>query len=156
MINTNFFHFFFSSFKELLDFMHPHISFTFLSLVLWFWLINSFQSLFSLRNSGVVSVESKRSFWGQGENTPPLLLRTTWGIHIYQKLAMFGASLIAQMVKSPWVEKIPWRSKWQPTPVLLPGEYHGQRNLAGQRFLGVTKSWVASLSLFLSSLAVFW
>ena len=27
----------------------------------------------------------------------------------------------------PWVEKIPWRKKWQPTPVFLPGETHGQR-----------------------------
>ena len=31
----------------------------------------------------------------------------------------------------PWVGKIPWRRKWQPTPVLLPGEFHGQRSLAG-------------------------
>ena len=31
----------------------------------------------------------------------------------------------------PWVEKIPWRRKWQLTPVFLPGEYHGQRSLAG-------------------------
>ena len=31
----------------------------------------------------------------------------------------------------PWVEKIPWRRKWQPTPVFLPGESHGQRNLVG-------------------------
>ena len=31
----------------------------------------------------------------------------------------------------PWVEKIPWRRKWQPTPVFLPGESHGQRSLAG-------------------------
>ena len=31
----------------------------------------------------------------------------------------------------PWVRKIPWRRDWQPTPVLLPGEFHGQRNLAG-------------------------
>ena len=29
----------------------------------------------------------------------------------------------------PWVGKIPWRRKWQPTPVLLPGESHGQRSL---------------------------
>ena len=27
---------------------------------------------------------------------------------------------------SPWVEKIPWRQKWQPTPVFLPGESHGK------------------------------
>ena len=32
---------------------------------------------------------------------------------------------------SPWVVKIPWRRKWQPTPVFLPGKSHGQRNLAG-------------------------
>ena len=31
----------------------------------------------------------------------------------------------------PWVRKIPWRRKWQPGPVLSPGEYHGQRSLAG-------------------------
>ena len=31
----------------------------------------------------------------------------------------------------PWVGKIPWRRAWQPTPVLLPGESHGQRSLAG-------------------------
>ena len=24
-----------------------------------------------------------------------------------------------------------WRKKWQPTPVFLPGESHGQRNVAG-------------------------
>ena len=31
----------------------------------------------------------------------------------------------------PWVGKIPWRKKWQSTPVFLPGESHGQRSLAG-------------------------
>ena len=30
----------------------------------------------------------------------------------------------------PWVGKIPWRRAWQPTPVSLPGEFHGQKNLA--------------------------
>ena len=29
-----------------------------------------------------------------------------------------------------WVGKIPWRRKWQPTPVFLPGKFHGQRSLA--------------------------
>ena len=32
---------------------------------------------------------------------------------------------------NPWVRKIPWRRKWQPTPVFLPGESHGQRSRAG-------------------------
>ena len=30
-----------------------------------------------------------------------------------------------------WVWKVPWRRAWQPTPVFLPGESHGQRSLAG-------------------------
>ena len=30
---------------------------------------------------------------------------------------------------SPWVGKIPWRRKWQPTPVLLPEKSHRQRRL---------------------------
>jgi len=32
---------------------------------------------------------------------------------------------------NPWVRKIPWREAWQPTPVFLPGESHGQGSLAG-------------------------
>ena len=31
----------------------------------------------------------------------------------------------------PWVGKVPWRKAWQPTPVFLPGESHGQRSLEG-------------------------
>ena len=32
-----------------------------------------------------------------------------------------------------WGRKIPWRRKWQPTLVFLPGESHGQRSLPGYR-----------------------
>ena len=32
---------------------------------------------------------------------------------------------------NPWVGKIPWRRKWQPTLVFLPGKSYGQRNLVG-------------------------
>ena len=56
------------------------------------------------------------------------------------------ASLVAQTVKNllqcrrpgfdPWVGKIPWRREWQPTPVFLPGEFHGQRRLAGYSLWG--------------------
>ena len=31
----------------------------------------------------------------------------------------------------PWVEKIPWRRKWLPIPVFLPGKSHGERSLVG-------------------------
>ena len=33
----------------------------------------------------------------------------------------------------PWGGKTPWRRTWQPTPVFLPGESHGQRGLEGCR-----------------------
>ena len=32
---------------------------------------------------------------------------------------------------NPWVRNIPWRRKWQPAPVFLPGKLQGQRSLAG-------------------------
>ena len=50
---------------------------------------------------------------------------------------LMGAFLVAQLVKnSPamletWVGKIPWKREWLLTPVFLPGEFHGQRSLAG-------------------------
>ena len=31
----------------------------------------------------------------------------------------------------PWVRKIPWRGKWQPIPVFLPGKSHELRSLVG-------------------------
>ena len=37
---------------------------------------------------------------------------------------------------NPWVRKIPWSREWPPTPVFLPGEYHGQVSLAGYRHCG--------------------
>ena len=39
----------------------------------------------------------------------------------------------------PWVRKIPWRRKWQPTPVFLPGESHGRRSLVGYSPWGCKK-----------------
>ena len=32
---------------------------------------------------------------------------------------------------NPWVGKIPWRRKWLPTPVFLPGKFHGEGSLEG-------------------------
>ena len=51
------------------------------------------------------------------------------------------ASLVTQTVNilpamqetrvGSWIGMIPWRRKWLPTVVFLPGEFHGQRNLVG-------------------------
>ena len=59
-------------------------------------------------------------------------------------LLLFAAVQLALVVKNPphnaedikrhefdpWMGKLPWRRKWQPTPVFLPRESHGQRSLA--------------------------
>ena len=41
---------------------------------------------------------------------------------------------------SPWVGKIPWRMKLQPTPVFLPGKFNGQKSLVGCNPWGHKKS----------------
>ena len=38
-----------------------------------------------------------------------------------------------EMATHPLGGKIPWRREWLSTPTFLPGEFHGQRNLAGYR-----------------------
>ena len=75
-----------------------------------------------------------------------MFLKISWqhphSAFILQKyLSGLTISLVAQTVKrlsimqetgfNPWVGKIPWRRKWQSTPVLLPGKPHGQRSLVG-------------------------
>ena len=43
----------------------------------------------------------------------------------------------------PWVGKIPWRRKWQLTPVFLPGESHGQRSKISMQGWGLAGSLAA-------------
>ena len=40
----------------------------------------------------------------------------------------------------PWVGRIPWKRKWQPTPVFLSGKSHGQRSLEGYSTWGQKES----------------
>ena len=47
----------------------------------------------------------------------------------------------------PWVEKTPWRRAWQPTPVSMPGESHGQRSLVGYSPWGLKESEMKRLSM---------
>ena len=63
---------------------------------------------------------------------------------------MEQASLVAQTVEStcnvgdpgliPGSGKIPWRRKWLPTPIFLPGKSHGQSRLVGHSPWGHNKS----------------
>ena len=64
-----------------------------------------------------------------------------WDWHVYTTMYKTGLprwcsnkESICQCRKcgfDPWVQKIPWRRKWQPALVFLPGEFHEQRSLAG-------------------------
>ena len=55
--------------------------------------------------------------------------------HIYYVASSAGSVVKNLPAKRHWFEplvgKIPWGRKWQPTPVFLPGESHGQRSLEG-------------------------
>ena len=65
-------------------------------------------------------------------------------------------SLVAQTIKclstmwETWVQslgrEVPWRSKWQPTPVLLPRKSHGQRSLVSMGSQRVRHDWATSRS----------
>ena len=60
------------------------------------------------------------------------------------------AFLVVQTVKNlpamqeTWVQSLggedPWRRKWQPTPIVLPGRFHGQRSLTGYSSRGRKQS----------------
>ena len=72
---------------------------------------------------------------------PFLFLEHFLGTHSFKDSSGKRVSLVTQMVKhpppvretgfDPWVRKIPWRRKCQPTPVLLSGKFHGWRSLVG-------------------------
>ena len=59
--------------------------------------------------------------------------------HLF-RLGLWASLVVQKLMRLPamWrprfdlsVGKIPWRRKWQPTPVFLPGESHGGRSLVG-------------------------
>jgi len=54
----------------------------------------------------------------------------------------------------PWVGKILWRRKWQPTPVVLPGKFHGRRSLVDYSPWGLKESHTTERLHFLSFLTV--
>ena len=73
--------------------------------------------------------------------TPPTSQSSSLGL---RKSLGLWASQVERVVKNlpanagdtgdrftPWVGKIPWRRKWQPAPIFLPGKLRGQRSLMG-------------------------
>ena len=71
------------------------------------------------------------SFWLQGDIQNRASLVAQW-----QRICL----QCKRLRFNPQVGKIPWRRAWQPTPVFLPGEFHGQSSLAGYIPWGHKKS----------------
>ena len=77
---------------------------------------------------------------------------TSPGIEVYNVSvrSALPASLVVQTIKNlpamqetqvpSLVERIPWRREWQPTPIFLPGEFHGERSLGGYSPWGLRES----------------
>ena len=90
---------------------------------------------------------------------PFLFLEHFLGTHSFKDSLGKRVFLVTQMVKhlpavwetgfDPWVRKIPWRKKWQPTPVLLSGKFHGWRSLVGYSPWGCKESDTAKRLHFL-------
>ena len=63
--------------------------------------------------------------------------RGGWQVAIHQiRSDQISRSVVSDSLRprfNSWVGMIPWRRKWQPTPVFMPGESHGQWSLEGYR-----------------------
>ena len=65
---------------------------------------------------------------------PRLTLVNEWLL----SLVMASMKRILPALQVP--ARVYWRRQWHPTPVLLPGKYHGRRNLVGCSLWGRTES----------------
>ena len=91
----------------------------------WIWIIRVHSSD-SILPSGLWIQESKFKFWWD-------LRQVCFGLPRWHsdKEPICQCGRRKRCGFDPWIGKIPWRKKWQSTPVFLPGESHRQRNLAG-------------------------
>ena len=86
-------------------------------------------------------------------NSMQILYRLSHREELYSNVHLLSAYHVCLQCRrpgfDPWVGKIPWRGKWQPTPVFLPRESHGRKSLVGYSPRGsrVGHDWATSLSL---------
>ena len=119
------------------------------SLTRWTWVwISSENWRWTGKPSVLQSMGSKRVRHTEWLNWTELAHTITLNLHINWKASLKGPRLPQYLTQQrihlqcrifgfdPWVGKIPWRRAWQPTPVLMPGEFHGQRNLWGTKSVG--------------------
>ena len=78
---------------------------------------------------------------GPPENSPTPFLRASQVVLVVKKPARLSRNVrrLKRHRLDPWVGNMPWRRACQPTPVFLPGEYHGQMGLEGYSPYGRTE-----------------
>ena len=89
------------------------------------WLLNNWPPTSPLHWAALLKIES-----------PCCHMKPTWGYVSYARGFPGGSDsrVFLQCGRpgfDPWVRKIPCRREWLPTPVFLPGEFHGWRRLVG-------------------------
>ena len=87
-------------------------------------------------NSMMAMGEPRLNWWVTSVPNP---LKWTEGLSRWLRCKEFAYQFRRHRC-SPWVRKIPWRRKWQPAPVFLPGKCQGQRRLAGCSPWGLEES----------------
>ena len=103
----------------------------------------------SLQRSRIIFLGRKWVYEKISVSTPPFLCHFPY-IHLYNwelpvpcwngEITPFWRRRWRRHRFDPWVRKTPWRRKWQPTPVFLPGKSLGQRSLVGYSPWGSKKS----------------
>jgi len=88
---------------------------------------------------------SRQEHWSGVPLPSPIYICMHKYIHTYiRQTFMYTWLKIPPAMQETWVWSlgwvIPWRREWQPTPVLLPGKFHGQRSLAGYSAWGCKQS----------------
>ena len=86
------------------------------------------------------AIHSSTIAWKIPWTEEPGRLQSTGSQRVGQDWATSLFHFYCMYVFGSWVRKIPWRRKWQSTPVLLLGKSHGQRSLVGYSLWGGKES----------------
>ena len=105
---------------------------------IWYWFLH-LTMLFSHRKEGnpafCGSVDSPWGRYAEGDERDRerqilSVLTPTWLAQLVKNLPA-SAGRHKRYGFKPWVGKIPWSRKWQPTPLFLSEKFHGRRSLVG-------------------------
>ena len=105
----------------------------------WHHWLNGYEFLKTLGvGDGQEGLACFSSWGGKESDTTEWLNWTELNWTIKQGLMVTSGSEVKESARHyrrcelhPWVRKIPWRRKWQPIAIFLPGKSHGQRSLVG-------------------------